>query len=53
MAIYELPVKIMTSPFDSLTPISLQGTIFPRLEDVFCRFLHWISWMSAIFLLPV
>jgi len=26
-AIYELPVKILTSPFDSLAPISLQGTI--------------------------
>jgi len=51
-AIYELPVKILTSPFDSLTPISLWGTIFQRFEDVFCWFLHWISWMSAIFLLP-
>ena len=25
----------------------------PRFEDVFCWFLYWISWMSAIFLLPV
>jgi len=24
-ATYELPVKILTSPFDSLTPISLYG----------------------------
>ena len=50
MATYELPVKILTSPFDSLTPISLQGTIFRRFEDVFCWLLHWISWISAIFL---
>jgi len=26
--------------------------IFRRFEDVCCWFLHWISWMSAIFLLP-
>jgi len=30
---------------DSLTPIALQGTIFPRFEDVFCWLLHWISWI--------
>ena len=35
-ATYELPVKILTSPFDSLTPISLHGMIFRRFEDVFC-----------------
>jgi len=33
--LYELPVKILTSAFDSLTPISLWGTIFPRFQDVF------------------
>jgi len=37
-AIYEPPVKILTSPFDSWTPISLWTTIFPRFEDVFCWF---------------
>jgi len=37
-ATYELPVKILTSPFDSLNPISLQGTIFRRFEDVFVDF---------------
>jgi len=52
-AIYELPVKTLTSPFDSLTPIFLCGTIFQLFEDVFCWFLHWIVWMSAIFLLSV
>jgi len=35
-AIYELPVKVLTSSFDSLIPISLYGRIFPRYEDVFC-----------------
>jgi len=35
-AIYEFPVKILTPEFDFLTPISLHGTIFRRLEDVFC-----------------
>ena len=34
-AIYELPVKVLTSSFDSLIPISLQGMIFRRFEDVF------------------
>jgi len=29
------PVKILTSPFDSLTPISLQSTIFPRFDGRF------------------
>jgi len=43
-------LKFWYSSFDSLTPISLHGTIFPRFKDVFCWFLHWISWMSAIFL---
>ena len=52
-AIYELPVKILTSPFNFLIPISLWSTIFPWFDDVFCWFLHWISWMSAIFLLTV
>jgi len=28
MAIYELSVKILTSPFDSLTPIALLGMTF-------------------------
>jgi len=32
--IYELPVKILTSAFHFLTPISLQSTIFRRFEDV-------------------
>ena len=50
-AIYELPVKILTSPFDCLTLIFLWGTTFRRFKEVFCWFLHWISWMSAIFLL--
>jgi len=36
MAIYELPVKILTTAFDSLTPISLYSTIFWRFEDVLC-----------------
>ena len=52
-AIYELLVKVLTSSFDSLIPISLQGTLFRRYKDVFCGFLHWISWMSAIFLLQL
>ena len=29
-AIYELPVKILASSFDSVTQISLYGTIFQR-----------------------
>ena len=35
---------------------SIPWSRFPyraRYEDVFCWFLHWISWMSAIFLLPL
>ena len=31
---YELPVKVLTSPFDSLIPISLQGTLFRRYEGL-------------------
>jgi len=51
---YEFLVKILTSAFDSLTLISSYSTIFRQFEDVFCWFfLHWISWMSAIFLIPV
>jgi len=44
-AIYEPPVKILTSAFDFLTPRSLWRTIFQRFQDIFCWFLHWISWM--------
>jgi len=46
-------VKISTLEFDFLTPLSLQGTIFWRFEDVFRWFLHSICWMSTILLLPV
>jgi len=53
VAVDELPVNILTSTCDSLTLSSLYRTIFRRLQNVFCWFLHWISWMSAIFLLPV
>jgi len=53
MAIYELPVNTLTSAFDSLTPISLNRMIFWWFENVFCWFLHWVSWMSVIFLHPV
>jgi len=43
------PVKILTSAFYSLTPISLQSTIFQRFEVVvYCCFWHCIYWMSAI-----
>jgi len=35
-----------------LDPDFFIGTIFPPFEDVFCWFLHWISWVSAIFILP-
>jgi len=49
MALYEFPVKIRTAAFDSLTPISLQRTLFRGFEHVFCWFLHWICWISAIF----
>ena len=40
-------------PFDSPTPISCLSAKFRRFGDVFRWFLHFIFWMSAIFLLPV
>jgi len=46
-------VWLRHAAFDSLTPISLQWTIFRRFYDVFCWLLYWICWMSAIFLLSV
>ena len=39
--------------FDSPTPISLQCAKFRRFGDVFHRFLHFITWQFAVFLLPV
>jgi len=52
-AIYELLVKFLTPSFDSPTLISLQSVKFRRFVAVFHWFLHFISWKSAIFLLPV
>ena len=40
-------------PFDSPTMISYQSAKFRRFGDVFRWLLHFIFWMSAIFLLPV
>ena len=44
---------ILTRPFDLTNPISYYIVIFRRLGDVFRWLLHFIFWMSVIFLLPV
>jgi len=46
-------VEHRTSHTMMMIMISLQGTIFRWFGDVFSWFLHWTSWMSAIFVLPV
>jgi len=38
MAIYELPLKILTLPYNSLTMISLQSVKFLQFEEVFSGF---------------